>query len=117
MKFLNIAVVVIVLASPLTFAQGSGSTSGSAASSDDFKVTRSLEGKVTQVKAGDNVIVIEDKKGERHNFHFGEQTEITSSRNEAKGKTFNVSTLKPGDKIKIVFRASDSQALKLRLLD
>lgn len=117
MKFMNIAVVVIVLAGPLAFAQGSGSTGGSAASSDDFKVTRSLEGKVTQVKAEDNVIVVEDKKGERHNFHFSDQTEITSSKNEAKSKSLNVSALKPGDKIKVVFRAADSRALKLRLLD
>lgn len=117
MKLMNIAVVVIVLAGSLAFAQGSGSTGGSAASSDDFKVTHSLEGKVTQVKAEDNVVVVEDKKGERHNFHVSDQTEITSLKNENKGKSLNVSALKPGERVKVVFRTSDSHALKLRLLD
>jgi hypothetical protein len=117
MKLMKIAVVVIVLAGSLAFAQGSGSTGGSADSRDEFKVTRSLEGKVTQVKAEDNVIVIQDNNGERHNFHFTDQTEITSSKNETGSKSLKVSALKAGEKVKVVFRASDSHAVKLRLLD
>src|SRR5260370_35913113 len=117
MKLMNIAVVVVVLAGSPAFAQGSGSTGGSAASSDDFKVTRSLEGKVTQVKADDNVIVVEDKKGERHSFHFSDRTEITSSKNATRRKSLKLSALKPGEKVKVVFRPSDSQAVKLRLLE
>ncbi len=117
MKCMTIAVVLVVLAGSPAFAQGSGSAEGSAASSDDFKVTRSLEGKVTEVKAKDNVIVVEDKKGERHNFHFSDQTEITSSKSENKGKSLNVSALKPGERVRVVFKTSDLHAVKLRLLD
>ncbi len=117
MKFMYIAVVVIVLAGSLAFAQGSGSTGGSAVSSDDFRVTRSLEGKVTQVKAEDNVIVVEDKKGERHSFHFSDQTKITSSKNETSGKSLKVSALKPGGRVKVVYKASDLHAVTLRVLD
>jgi hypothetical protein len=117
MKLINVAVVVIVLAGSLAVAQGSGSEGENSASSDDFKVTRSLEGKITQIAIKENRIVIEDKNGEPHNFHFSDQTEITSSKNESKGRSFNVSALKPGEKVKVVFRASDSHAVKLRLLN
>ena len=113
MRLKSIVLAGVVLIGSAAFAQGSGSTTNSS----DFKVTRTLEGKIAQVKVEDSVIVIEDQKGETHTFNFSNQTEVASSKGEKKSKSFKISSLKPGEKVKVVFRASDSHAVKLKLLD
>lgn len=117
MKFMYIAIVVLALTAPMAFAQGSGSSDENPASSDDFHVTRSFEGKVLQVKMENSVIVIENKDGERHDFHFTDQTEITSSKGSSGSESLKVSALKPGKRVKVVFRPSDMYADRVRILD
>lgn len=117
MKFVYIAIAVMLLAGPATFAQGSGSDEGSAASSDSFQVTRSLEGKVTQIKADDRVVVVEVKEGERHSFHMSDETEITSFKDGADSEPLKVSALKLGQRVKIVFKPEDMYVTKLRILN
>jgi len=117
MKLMHLAVTVILLTGPVAFAQGSGSTEGNAASSDNFQVTRSFEGKVMQVKIEDSVIVVKNKEGEHHDFHFTGQTEIASSKNETGGEPLKASALKPGERVKVVFRPSDMHAVRLRVLN
>lgn len=105
------------LTASLAFAQGSGSTAGNAASSDDFKVTRSVEGKIAQVTVKDNLFVVEDKTGDCHSFHFTDETKIASAKSDTDKTSSKVSDLKAGKKVKVVFRASDSQAVRVKLLD
>lgn len=116
MKFVYIAIAMLLLARPAAFAQGSGSGEESAGSSDSFQVTRSFEGTVTQVRADDHVLVVEVKEGERHSFHLSDETEITSLKDQT-DELRKVSDLKPGQRVKVVFKPSDMYITKLRILN
>ncbi len=115
MKFKCVGIALLGLSSSLAFAQGSGSTGG-AAPNDEFKVTRSFEGKITQLKLEDDLIVVEEKNGEHQSFHLTDQTKIASAKSKA-DTSLKVNALKPGERVKVVFRPSDSSAVKVSILD
>lgn len=117
MKFMYVAIAVLFLAGPIAYAQGSGSADENAASSDSFQVTRSFEGKITQFKVDDHLVIVQAKEGERHSFHLTDETEITSLKDEVSSEPLKVSALKPGERVKVVFRPSDMYATKVRILN
>jgi hypothetical protein len=113
-KYVGIA-LLLALSSSLSFAQGSGSTEGTAPNSD-FKVTRSSEGKIAQVKPEDKLLVVEEKNGEHQSFHLTDQTKIASAKNKS-DTSLKVSALKPGERVKVIFRPSDSSAVQVSILE
>lgn len=112
MKFKHLALATILLRSSFTLAQGSGSTS-----TNDFKMTRSMEGKIVEIKADDSLVVIEDKQGERHSLLFTTETKIAAAKSGDGGPALKLAELKAGQKVKAVFRSSDSHAVTLKLLN
>lgn len=124
MKWKSFAVSAILASSVLAFAQGSGSTApqrsestGNDASADDFRVTRSFEGKITEIKTEDKVVVIEGKNGRRQTLHFGDETKIASVKKRPAAPVVKLADLKPGQRVKAVFTPSDSHAVEIKLLD
>jgi hypothetical protein len=124
MKWKSFAVFAIFASSVLAFAQGSGSTApersestSNVASADDFRVTRSFEGKITEVKPKDKVVVIEGKNGRRQSLHFSDDTKIGSVKKRSSDSSVKLADLKPGERVKAVFRPSDSHAVEIKLLD
>lgn len=100
-RYLSFAIVIVALAWPaLARAQGSGSTApdkekkGSA-----FSVTRTVNGKVVMMKAGESLVV--ESGGKRHEFKVASETRMPSD-------------LKEGDEVKVTYRASDSTATEIR---
>ncbi len=122
MKLTYLTAATILFVSSLAFAQGSGSTGGSVApkgsiaSTDDFKVTRSLEGKIAEIKSDEKLVVIENKKGERYNLKFTDETKIASLKTGDGGAALKWADLKAGQNVKAVFRPSDSHAVALKVL-
>lgn len=117
MKYMLVAVLALVFAGPVAFAQGSGSDEGNVASNDTFQVTRSFEGKVMQMKLEDHALVVADRDGEHHTFHLDKETAITSSKEPVDSEILDARDVKPGQRVKIVFRPSDMYAVKLRVLN
>ncbi len=124
MKWKSLAVSAILASSVVAFAQGSGSTApqgsestGNVASADDFRVTRSFEGKITEIKTKDKVLVIEGKNGRRQSLHFDDETKIASVKERPSDSSAKLAALKPGERVKAVFRPSDSHAVEIKLLD
>lgn len=118
------AIPAILACSLLAFAQGSGSTapqrsqsSGNVASADDFKVTRSVEGKITEIQTKDSLVVIEGKNGHRHSLRVGQDTKIASLKTGTSGPSTKLADLKTGQRIKAVFRPSDSHAVEIKVLE
>jgi hypothetical protein len=124
MKWKSFAVFAIFASSVVALAQGSGSTAperskstSNVASADDFRVTRSFEGKITEVKPKDKVVVIQGKNGRRQSLHFSDDTKIAAVKKRSSDLSVKLADLKPGERVKAVFRPSDSHAVEIILLD
>ena len=124
MKWKSFAVSAILASSVLAFAQGSGTTApqrsestANVASADDFRVTRSFEGKITEIKTEDKVVVIEGKNGRRQTLHFSDETKIASVKKRPSAPAVKLADLKPGQRVKAVFTPSDSHTVEIKLLN
>jgi hypothetical protein len=124
MKWKFFALSAILASSVLAFAQGSGSTAPQRSEptrnvvwADDFRVTRSFEGKISELKTEDKVVVIEGKNGRRQSLHFSDDTKIRFAKKRSSDSSVKLTDMKPGERVKAVFRPSDSHAVEIKLMD
>ncbi len=108
--------LLVMLLSATTFAQGSGSSAQvrKGRSERPFAVTKSITGKVAEVKATDRLIVVSDAKGARHEIRVDDKTRFRMS--PASGRSLALADLKAGQTAKVFFRAADQTATIVMLL-
>jgi hypothetical protein len=121
--------VVVLLASGTVFAQGSGSHSpvgggaskgapGNNGDSSAFVVSDSMKGRITSINAATNLIAVEDKKGKVHTFKIAVQCKLKADKKSQLGEKQDLSLkdFQVGQSVKVVYRASDSAAMEVKLL-
>ncbi len=97
MKRISVAILFVALTLPaLALAQSSAPEKDKSA----FSVTRAARGKVVEVKSGER-LTIEDPGGKRQEFKLDNATKIPAN-------------LKPGDQVKVTYRASDRTAVEVQ---
>jgi hypothetical protein len=119
--------LVLAFAWPVfAFAQGSGSTApttgprtigGDMGEAPAFAVTRTLTGKIVGIEAAQNLLVVEDDGGKRHNFKLSKDTRFRADKNtELQGrKHLSLSNFDVGAAVKITYLASGDTATEVRL--
>ena len=98
-RYFSFVIFAAALALPsMALAQGSGSTAPKA-KQKDFGVTRTLNGKVVAVKAGELLVI--ETGGARQEFKLAAETKAPAG-------------LKKGDQVKVTYRASDHTATEVQ---
>jgi hypothetical protein len=119
MKHVFGSLLFLMLLSTAAFAQGSGSSSGiaSARAERPFAVTKTVLGKITEVKASGLLVIIEDSKGKKYEVRIDRKTKFSAeAKSEAGGKKdLSFDDLQTGQRVKVVFRESDKTATMLQL--
>lgn len=128
MKWNKWAVILFVLALPLgALAQGSGSVAPPRSMQPDshskyperpFVVTRTIKGKVTKIDAHKRFIIVEDKKGKKHEFKLGKKLKLKAGkRTEFAGKKdIMLDDFETGQFVKVTYLASNNTATELRMI-
>jgi hypothetical protein len=113
------------------FAQGSGGVrpAGGAApqdvagvrgnaSSTAFVANDDMKGKITAIDAAANFVTVEDKKGKAFTFKIAGESKLKADKWSELGekKKLALSDFQVGQKVKVVYRESDSMAMELKLL-
>jgi len=127
MSRFKISTLLLAFAWPVfAFAQGSGSTApttgprtigGDMGEAPAFAVTRTLTGKIVGIEAAQNLLVVEDDGGKRHNFKLSKDTRFRADKNtELQGrKHLSLSNFDVGAAVKITYLASGDTATEVRL--
>ena len=127
MSRFKISTVLLAFAWPVfAFAQGSGSTApttgprtigGDMGEAPAFAVTRTLTGKIVGIEAAQNLVVVEDDGGKRHNFKLSKDTRFRADKNtELQGrKHLSLGDFDVGAAVKITYLASGDTATEVRL--
>ena len=127
MSRFKISTLLLAFAWPgFAFAQGSGSTApttgprtigGDMGEAPAFAVTRTLTGKIVGIEAAQNLLVVEDDGGKRHNFKLSKDTRFRADKNtELQGrKHLSLGDFDVGAAVKITYLASGDTATEVRL--
>jgi hypothetical protein len=130
-RFVGLFVLVVLAASGTVFAQGSGSSSrvgggpqqrvpgsNSAENRNPFVVNDDMKGRITRIDATANLIGVEDKKGEVRTFKIAAECKLKADKKSELGekKDLSLKDLQVGQPVKVVYRASDSAAMEVKLL-
>ncbi|MFN7947179.1 MAG: glycosyltransferase 87 family protein [Blastocatellia bacterium] len=119
MKHVFGSLLFLMLLSTAAFAQGSGSSGGiaSARAERPFAVTKTVMGKITEVKASGMLVIIEDSRGKKYEVKIDRKTKFSAdAKSEAGGKKdLGFDDLQTGQMVKVVFRESDKTATMLQL--
>jgi hypothetical protein len=130
-RFFGLFVLVLLAVPGTVFAQGSGShspVSGGAPqgapgsnngdNSRAFAVNDDMKGRITSINAATNLIAVEDKKGKVHTFKIAAQCKLKADKKSELGEKQDLSLkdFQVGQPVKVVYRASDSAAMEVKLL-
>jgi hypothetical protein len=82
-----------------------------------YLVTRSLEGKIAEIKAEQHLVVIEDKNGKRFEVKLNDKTKFKADKKTefAGKKNLLLSDFETGQPVRVTYLASNNMAVELRL--
>lgn len=101
------------LTSAAALAQGSGSTAVEKAPTRrerPFAVTKTVLGKITEIKAADSVFIVESK-GRKYELKVDSRTKARTTDR----KPMDLADLQPGQQVRVMFRDSDKTATLVQL--
>lgn len=109
----------LMLLSTAAFAQGSGSSGGiaSARAERPFAITKTVMGKITEIKSSDRLVIVQDSKGKKYEVKIDQKTKFSADAKAEAGsrKDLGFDDLQTGQKVRIVFREVDKTATTLHL--
>ncbi|HZS09224.1 MAG TPA: hypothetical protein VFD58_30605 [Blastocatellia bacterium] len=108
----------VMLLAPAACAQGSGSSAGisTARAERPFAVTKTVTGKVAEVKASEMTMIVEDGKGKKYELKVDKKTKFSAdAKAEMGGKKISLDDFQAGQMVKVVFREADKTATMVRL--
>ncbi len=119
MKRISGLCLFICLLSTAAYAQGSGSSGAisSASAERPFAVTRTVTGKVTEIRIAGKLIVIADHKGKKYELRIDGKTKFRADEKTEFGgrKDLALDDFQAGQEVRIVFRDMDKTAMMVQL--
>lgn len=107
--------LLVMLMSTVSLAQGSGSSSTK--SSRPFAVTKTVIGKITEIKSADKILLVEDRKGNKTAVRIDARTKFSAAPKSelSKKKNLMLDDFETGQMVKIIYRQSDRIATMVQL--